>query len=809
MNQIIGPIVHWLAFIGAVLAAAADEPAPLRDKTLVVWAAPANLEQRGGSALTMDAGQGLFDGIVFGEHTARKWMPGSEAWRRTTPDQAEWPAETADDKTFVQIAIAYQDRQITIYRNGRPYAQYVMANPPMEFGPHSTVLIGKRHLDVGEGGRFAGTIDDARIYDRALTAEQIAALKPNVVSAIKPWAWWTFDDKAAKERTGRFETTRLYGGAKVQDGILVLDGKRAWLSTAKEGDVEDSVYECPCVNNRFLHIPIWSGVKNSWVNISVDGVWQRELAISLAKDNPDFYATLEVGQWQGRKLTLTAEKVDSDSQWSKLIKQSDEMSDGATVYTEKYRPQFHFSVRGGGLGDVNGPVYLNGEYHLFGQHWPFQGASARNPGSIVWAHAISTDLVHWVEYPVAVFPDKLGLPFSGSSVVDWENTAGLVKNPVMDNNGRLKNPAIVLVHTSYPLLIRSGGNTTQSMVYSLDSGRTWIKYPGNPVVPHFIAENRDPKVIRYEDKKNPGNPYSGRWVMVLYMSDQDYAVLVSKDLIHWERASGIDHAGCIDCPDMFELPVDGDKNNTRWVFWGGSGSHLIGKFDGQAFVKEAGPFLGIAGTEYAAQTFSDIPEEDGRRIQIANSSRANPGMPFEGQFTIARVLTLRTTPDGIRLFTEPAKEIEKLRTSQTLRITGTLAGADAPLNADQSLGELVDAEAVFELQSDALSREGTNVFGLRINGQTILCDLDQKQMKVADILAPLNCVAAKKIKLRVILDRMSIEVFVNDGAFRFTKPFVPADGMQPDIQVFGKQGLASVTLIAYQLQSIWNKKAKL
>jgi len=791
----------------AVAAAALADP-PLRDKTLVVWAVPANLTQRGGSALTLDAGGGNFDGIVFGENTPGKWMPGSEGWRRTMQEQAKWPDETADGKTLVQIAIAYKDRQITIYRNGRLYAQYVAASPPMEFGPQSTVLIGKRHLDVGEGGRFAGTIDDARIYDLALTAEQIAALEPNVASEIKPWAWWTFDDKAAKERTGRFGTTYLYGGAKAQDGKLVLDGKRAWLSTAKEVDVEDSVYECQSVNKRFLHIPVWSGVANSWVNISVDGVWQGELAISLARDNPDFYATLEVGQWHGRKLTLTAEKVDSDSQWSKLVKQSDEMSDEATVYSEKYRPQFHFTVRRGGVGDVNGPVYLNGEYHLFGQHWPFQGANARNPGSVVWAHAISTDLVHWVEYPVAVFPDKLGLPFSGTSVVDWKNSASLVKNPVMDKDGRLKNPAIVLFHASYPLLIRSGGNTTQSMVYSLDSGRTWIKYPGNPVVPHFIAENRDPKVFWYEDRKNPGNPFSGRWVMALYMSDQDYALLTSKDLIHWEKASGIDNAGCIDCPDMFELPVDGDKNNTRWVFWGGSGSHLIGKFDGQTFVKEAGPFLGFAGTEYAAQTFSDIPEEDGRRIQIANSSRANPGMPFEGQFTTPRVLTLRTTPDGIRLFTEPAKEIEKLRTSQTLRITGRLAGADAPVKSEKNLGELVDAEAVFEIQSDALSREGANVVGLTINGQTILCDLDRKQMKVADIVAPLDCVVAGKITLRMILDRMSIEVFVNNGAFRFTKPFVPDDGMQPDIQVFGKPGLASVTLNAYQLQSIWSKKPK-
>jgi len=733
--------------------------------------------------------------------------------------------------TLCSAAMAAEDILIADFESDT-YGDWKAEGDAFGRGPAEGAISGQNPVANYQGKRLVNSFHNGDATTGALTSPPFSIQRKNITFLVgggnhpnETCMNLIIDGRIARTVTGP-DSERLNPGgwdvlefAGKQAILQIVDShKGGWghitidqiVQTDNEIPKKMSMaYECPSVNKRFLHIPIWSGVTNSWVTISVDGVWQRELAISLARDNPDFYATLEVGQWQGKKLTLTAEKVDSNSKWIKLIKQSDEMSDEATVYTEKYRPQFHFTVRRGGIGDVNGPVYLSGEYHLFGQHWPFQGANARNPGSIVWTHAISTDLVHWVEYPVAVFPDKLGLPFSGTGVVDWKNTAGLVKNPVMDNDGKLKNPAIVLFHTSYPLLLRSGGVATQSMVYSLDAGRTWMKYPGNPVVPHFIAENRDPKVFRYEDKKNPGNPYSGHWVMALYMSGQDFALLTSKDLIHWERASGIINAGCIDCPDMFELPVDGDKNNTRWVFWGGSGSHLIGTFDGQAFVKEAGPFLGFAGTEYAAQTFSDVPEEDGRRIQITNSSRENPGMPFEGQFTIPRVLTLRTTPEGIRLFVEPAKEIEKLRTGQTLQIAGTLAGADDPLKSEKNLGELVDAEAVFEIQSDALSREGVNVVGLRINGQTILCDLDQKQMKVVDIPAPLNCVVAKKIKLRVILDRMSIEVFVNDGAFRFTKPFVPADGMQPDIQVFGKKGLATVTLNAYQLQSIWNKKPKL
>ena len=259
---------------------------------------------------------------------------------------------------------------------------------------------------------------------------------------------------------------------------------------------------------------------------------------------------------------------------------------------------------------------------------------------------------------------------------------------------------------------------------------------------------------------------------------------------------------------MFELPVDGNPQNTRWVFWGGNGNHVIGTFDGRTFAKESGPFSTHVGNEYAAQTFSEIPEKDGRRIQLADLyGDVFPGMTFKNQLTIPRVLTLRTTPQGIRLFIEPAKEIERLRTAATLQIHGLLAGVDAPLKADKNLGELVDAEALFEIHRDALSREGANVFGLKINGQTILCDLDQKQLKVLDLVAPLGAVA-NKLKLRAILDRMSIEVFVNDGAFRFTKPFVPKDGMKPDLQAFGKQGLADVHLKAYQLQSLWKKEAK-
>ena len=213
------------AVLAVPFSAPAQTPEPaLADKTLVVWVAPANLAQRGGSALTVEDARGRFDGIVFGELAAAKWMAGSDMFARTQKDQAGFPAETADAAAFVQIATVYRGRQVTVYRDGRPYSQHTMTGEPVEFGPRSIVLFGKRHRRQGDSAHFAGAIDDARIYDRALSAEQIAAFKPNVASEAKPWAWWSFDNREAKDRTGRFLVTQITGGAKVEDGRLVLDG---------------------------------------------------------------------------------------------------------------------------------------------------------------------------------------------------------------------------------------------------------------------------------------------------------------------------------------------------------------------------------------------------------------------------------------------------------------------------------------------------------------------------------------------------------------------------------------------------------
>jgi beta-fructofuranosidase len=201
----------------------------IKDKTLVVWTAPGNLTQRGGSALTIDDMEGNFDGIIFGEIAKAKWMAGSDNFRRTEEKQKEYPKETAGKNTFVQIAIVYKGTDVTIYRNGKVYVSYKIEEL-QDFGPESIVMFGQRHADEPDSGYYQGKIDDARIYDVALTAKQIAKLRPNKLSDVKPVGWWPFEEGSIADQMGNFAETYLAGGAKVEKGKLVLDDRGAkWI----------------------------------------------------------------------------------------------------------------------------------------------------------------------------------------------------------------------------------------------------------------------------------------------------------------------------------------------------------------------------------------------------------------------------------------------------------------------------------------------------------------------------------------------------------------------------------------------------
>jgi len=216
----------------SAFSASGGEPARvIADKTLIAWVAPANLTQRGGSVLTLIDEAERFDAIVFGEISPGKWMAGSDFFNRTQRDQADYPSETADPGTLVQMAVVYRGNQVAIYRNGNEYASYGI-DRPQQFGGQNevTVLIGLRYIGgMGEIGYFAGDIEDARIYDLALSAEQLAALEPNKPSDPKPLGWWTFEDGTANDAMKNFPEARLEGHARISHGKLHLDGQSSYV----------------------------------------------------------------------------------------------------------------------------------------------------------------------------------------------------------------------------------------------------------------------------------------------------------------------------------------------------------------------------------------------------------------------------------------------------------------------------------------------------------------------------------------------------------------------------------------------------
>lgn len=220
--------VGVVCILTGALSACADTTPLIQDKTLVAWVCLDSLAQRGGSVLTLDDLHARFDGIVFGEIASGKWMGGSDQWQRTPQDQSLFPEETADNSTFVQIAIVYEGREVRIFRNGQAYAQYSVETP-LVFGPESVVVMGLRHLEAGDRACLKGAIEDARIYDYALTQEQIAQLRPGEPFSPEPLAWWLFRDGRASDRMGRFPETLFAGNARMDNGRLILDGQESYL----------------------------------------------------------------------------------------------------------------------------------------------------------------------------------------------------------------------------------------------------------------------------------------------------------------------------------------------------------------------------------------------------------------------------------------------------------------------------------------------------------------------------------------------------------------------------------------------------
>ena len=476
------------------------------------------------------------------------------------------------------------------------------------------------------------------------------------------------------------------------------------------------------------------------------------------------------------------------------------------AYMEKHRPQIHFSPKKGWMNDPNGMVFLNGKYHLFFQHNP----DSTVWGPMHWGHAVSTDLVHWEELPIALYPDALGTIFSGSAVIDKDNTAGFGAN------------AMVAIYTSHSHAMEKEGFEkveTQSIAYSLDEGITWTKYKGNPVLPNpGIRDFRDPKVAWYEPTK--------KWIMTLATMDH-ITFYSSPDLKNWTEESKFGknigaHGGVWECPDIFPLNHEGKQ---VWVLIvninpggpnGGSATqYFTGDFDGHTFT----PFdtetkwLDYGPDDYAGITWSNTGE---RKIFIgwmSNWTYANivPTVNWRSANTIARELAIEKTGDKYLVSSAPVKELDILKaTSYNAKNVKA-----KNINITAKAGKL-NGPAILKLTADEL--KAFNITLSNNAGEKVVLGydktanqyfIDRSQSGKVDfakdfgnkIIAP-RFSANKNTDITLVIDVASVEVFADKGLSVLTAIFFPTSDYT-DITISSKDGFVIKTLNLSHLNSAW------
>ncbi len=441
---------------------------------------------------------------------------------------------------------------------------------------------------------------------------------------------------------------------------------------------------------------------------------------------------------------------------------------------EAHRPYFHFTPPSKWMNDPNGMVYYDGEYHLFYQYYP----DSTVWGPMHWGHAVSTDLVNWEHLPIALYPDSLGLIFSGSAVMDWKNTSGL---------GKDGEPPMIAIFTHHNMEGEKAKRLdfqVQSIAYSHDKGRTWTKYKGNPVISNpGIKDFRDPKVIWHEATQ--------KWVMVFAAYDKA-KFYTSPNLIDWTFASDFGIEGDTrlwECPDLFPIKTE-DTKETKWILItsiqkeapnGGTGtSYFIGDFDGERFIgnPEEQYWLDYGTDNYAFVTWSDIPKSDGRRLGIGWMSNWQyaqqvPTENWRSAMTLPRSLHLTNTPNGYRLFSRPIENINDLilvpATSRILSIMPYCM--EVQLSFQKSDLDLVLYNFrgnEFRIGYDATKNE---FFTDRTKaGKSDFSDKFANKIHTAPRL-----MESDTIKMQIYFDVASCELFADNGATCMTTIYFPEE----------------------------------
>lgn len=555
---------------------------------------------------------------------------------------------------------------------------------------------------------------------------------------------------------------------------------------------------------KFLLLPVQENAPEGKVNIIVNNEFQLEqnINIRLAREKVDYYVPLDLSAYQGKSVSVDVTGMPASSLCWKEIKLSDTFD---SSNRETYRPVYHHTPVYGWMNDPNGMFYKDGVYHLYFQYNPYGSMWA----NMTWGHSTSTDLTHWTYEGTAIVPDAWGAIFSGSCVVDKDNTAGFGKG------------AVVAFYTSAKST-PWGDVQSQSMAYSLDNGKTFIKYEHNPILTSTERDFRDPKVFWYAPGKH--------WVMMLAVG-QEMQIYSSGNLKEWKKESSFGamqgaHGGVWECPDLVEVAVEGSKEK-KWVlicnlnpggpFGGSAAQYFVGSFDGKKFVNESPTqtkWLDWGKDNYATVTWSNAPA--GRCIALgwmSNWQYANnvPTTQYRSANTLARDLTLYRVGGELYLKSKPSPEIKKARAEEkkipTFEVKGNYEVASL----------LADNKGAYEIEM-TIENKGTSKIDFSLMNEkgekvAMYYDVVRKQFVMdrsasgivgfsrdfpAVTVAPVR--NTDQIHLRLFIDRSSVEAFGEDGEYVMTNLVFPAEPYNRMVFSSDKGSYIVKSMNVYRLQ---------
>lgn len=555
---------------------------------------------------------------------------------------------------------------------------------------------------------------------------------------------------------------------------------------------------------KFLLLPVQDDAPEGKVNIVVnnEGQLAQSMNIRLARERVDSYVPLDLSAYVNQKVSIDIAGMPSSSLCWKELKMSDSFD---MTNKEMFRPVYHHTPVYGWMNDPNGMFYKDGVYHLYFQYNPYGSVW----GNMHWGHSTSTDLMHWNFEGCAIVPDAWGAIFSGSCVVDHNNTAGFGKG------------AVVAFYTSAKAT-PWGDVQSQSMAYSLDNGKTFTKYEGNPILTSSEKDFRDPKIFWYAPGKH--------WVMMLAVG-QHMEIYSSVNLKEWKKESEFGamqgaHGGVWECPDLVEIPVEGTREK-KWVlicnlnpggpFGGSAAQYFVGSFDGKKFVNESPTqtkWMDWGKDNYATVTWNNAP--DGRCIALgwmSNWQYANnvPTRQYRSANTLARDLTLYREGQELYLKSTPSVEVKKARGKKVSIPSFRVSEKHEIVNLFE------DNQGAYEVEILIQNADASKIAFCLLNDKgekvSMYYDLNRKQFVMdrsesgtvdfskdfpAVTVAPAN--VDKELTLRLFVDRSSIEAFGEDGKFVMTNLVFPS---QPYVKMCfeaDKNGYAVKTLNVYKLQ---------